>query len=600
MRPAKVLVVDDSPTIRKLIEISARSTDWRVHFAASGREGISSAQSLVPDVILLDFVLPDMKGVDVCQRLASDLRTAHIPILVVTAKSEGARELFRPFSNFAGWISKPFTADDVVVRVQQALRESHESGRAKRSGLSLSRERKEQAAKALYSVLKQPLASVPAWVSELHGSPAAPYLARKLLTPALVELLLESLLPVYRELLGETERRASVVPAGNGPSFCGSLHDWPLGDVLVLINGSGRTGVLTLEANGRTTRLYCRSGEVLLVTCLDPAVYMSGTTVPLGEVPSDALAEAETEQRASGKPVFVSLAEKALLPKACDLGSTLHHHSKRLLVAMLGEKHASFTWRDLPALPGYVDAYGRHVSPARDTLLGIPQGPAGAPSSLAQMTLERLRETSASNELAGGVIFDRVRGFSQKVRELDLNAEERKVLALVDGHTSADHVAARSGLQFEEVGSILSRLGEVGLLRARSETSAARAAGTGGSQGPVLILDPDVEGFHEPLRSLLSARNEPLDLVPIEGSDVLAAIRRERPRMVILNAEAGSEVLTSTAHAVKNTADLAGVSLVAVLDRGTGAKEAALADAGFDAVLVKPVAYAELERLMDI
>lgn len=589
----KILVVDDSPTIRKLVEIAARSTDWSVHFAESGQDGIAAARTIVPDVVLLDFVLPDMKGVDVCQRLFGDVRTAQVPVLVVTAKSETVRDLFRPFPNFAGWIAKPFTADEIVSRVQRVLAERAGS-RERSTSLGLSRERKEQAAKALYAALKQPLADVPSWLAQLGAAPAAPFLAKKILTPAMIEALLEALAPIYRELLGATP----AVTKPSEASFSGTLQGWPLGDLLLLIGGSGRSGVLTLTVKERVTLLYCRAGELILVTTKDPVAYQAGSTLPLDGTPPAALAEAEAEQRTSGKPVYVGLAERGALPKPCDLGATLHHHSKRLLLAALAEKNVEFAWRDLAALPPYADAYGRHVSAARETLVGVPQ--AASAGSLSQMTLDRLRQAGEAHDVPAGVAFDRVKGFSQKVKELSLSTDERKLLALVDGHTPAEQLALRSGLPNGDAGSILHRLSEVGLIRARSATSVARAAQAADRQGSVLIVDSDVEGFHTPLRSLLSNREEPLDLVAIdEEPDVVEAIRRERPRMVILNAELGGDTLASTARAVREMQDLCHVSLVAVLEASAESERAGLAAAGFDAVLVKPVAYAELERLIN-
>ena len=66
----RVLVIDDSTTLRKLVEIALRGTGAEIDFAASGSEGIRRAAAHPPDVILLDFMLPDMQGVDVCARLA--------------------------------------------------------------------------------------------------------------------------------------------------------------------------------------------------------------------------------------------------------------------------------------------------------------------------------------------------------------------------------------------------------------------------------------------------------------------------------------------------------------------------------------------------
>src|SRR5439155_6138286 len=93
----QMLVIDDSLTIRKLVELSFRDQDWAIEFATTGAEGAAKAVSCAPDLILLDFVLPDMKATEVCRRLACDQTSAQRPVILMSAKMESVRELFKPF-----------------------------------------------------------------------------------------------------------------------------------------------------------------------------------------------------------------------------------------------------------------------------------------------------------------------------------------------------------------------------------------------------------------------------------------------------------------------------------------------------------------------
>jgi CheY-like chemotaxis protein len=116
---------------------------------------------------------------------------------------------------------------------------------------------------------------------------------------------------------------------------------------------------------------------------------------------------------------------------------------------------------------------------------------------------------------------------------------------------------------------------------------------------PVMILEPDREGFHTPLRTLLSGRAEPLELVDLAGEpDLLGAITRERPALVILNDSATDAHIADVARAIRATPQLANVSLAAVLEARARGKMDDLAAAGFDAVLVKPVLYSDLSKLI--
>src|SRR5437773_11734205 len=90
-----VLGIDDSLTIRKLLEMVLARGGYSYELAATGEEGISRAKRNPPQLILLDYVLPDMKGLDVAQALAQDEKTKGIPIVLMSAKSDDLRGLFR-------------------------------------------------------------------------------------------------------------------------------------------------------------------------------------------------------------------------------------------------------------------------------------------------------------------------------------------------------------------------------------------------------------------------------------------------------------------------------------------------------------------------
>ena len=121
---SRLLVIDDSPTIRKAIEIAFRGTNWIADFAPNGREGVLKAKNAPPDAIILDFVLPDMRGVDVCEHLAAEPRTASVPILVVSGKGETVRDLFRSYASVVGCINKPFSVEELPSRVEAAVHRS--------------------------------------------------------------------------------------------------------------------------------------------------------------------------------------------------------------------------------------------------------------------------------------------------------------------------------------------------------------------------------------------------------------------------------------------------------------------------------------------
>jgi len=198
-----VLVIDDSATVRKLVEISLRGRPLQPHFADSGADGLRRATALTPAAILLDYVLPDTTGVEVCRALASDPRTQAIPVLVVTAKPERMRADFQAFPAVVDWITKPFAGPDLIARIERAIAAAGSSATARRG--EPRRDPTERAARLLFVRLRDGLALLPSHLRGLEPGPIAPQLARRLLTPQVVEGILNDLRPLCAELAADRE-----------------------------------------------------------------------------------------------------------------------------------------------------------------------------------------------------------------------------------------------------------------------------------------------------------------------------------------------------------------------------------------------------------
>src|SRR6185369_13067617 len=101
----RLLVIDDSLTVRKLVELSFRGAAFALDFATNGADGITRAIEGAPDVIVLDCVLPDMKAADICQRLERDPRSAGARIILMSAKDRAAvQPMFEKFTQVFDFI----------------------------------------------------------------------------------------------------------------------------------------------------------------------------------------------------------------------------------------------------------------------------------------------------------------------------------------------------------------------------------------------------------------------------------------------------------------------------------------------------------------
>jgi two-component system phosphate regulon response regulator PhoB len=125
-----VLIVDDEPDLRTLLEVNLKQAGYRTVQAASGHEALRRAQSHEPDVILLDLNLPDLSGTDVCRRLKADPATQHIPIVMLTARTTEADRITGFELGAEDYLAKPFSIRELILRLDVVRRRGGASPRS--------------------------------------------------------------------------------------------------------------------------------------------------------------------------------------------------------------------------------------------------------------------------------------------------------------------------------------------------------------------------------------------------------------------------------------------------------------------------------------
>ncbi len=113
---ARVLLVEDEADIRELIRYSLVQGGFQVEEACDGAEALEKLQTFAPDLIVLDLMLPGMLGLEVCQRLRARTDTAHLPILVVSAKSNASDKALGLELGADDYVTKPFSPRDLLMR----------------------------------------------------------------------------------------------------------------------------------------------------------------------------------------------------------------------------------------------------------------------------------------------------------------------------------------------------------------------------------------------------------------------------------------------------------------------------------------------------
>jgi two-component system phosphate regulon response regulator PhoB len=122
MAREKVLVVEDERSLTEVLQYNLEKEGYEVITASDGREGLRKAQTVLPDLVLLDLMLPQMSGLDVCKELRASSRTARIPILMLTAKAEETDQIVGFAVGADDYVTKPFSVKVLLQRIKVLLR----------------------------------------------------------------------------------------------------------------------------------------------------------------------------------------------------------------------------------------------------------------------------------------------------------------------------------------------------------------------------------------------------------------------------------------------------------------------------------------------
>lgn len=124
MADAHVLVVDDEPELQELVRYNLSKAGYQVSCASSGEQALSAIQDHLPDLVVLDVLLPGIDGLDVCKTLKQNSQTFAIPIIMLTARSEEADIVTGLELGADDYLTKPFSPRVLLARVKAALRRS--------------------------------------------------------------------------------------------------------------------------------------------------------------------------------------------------------------------------------------------------------------------------------------------------------------------------------------------------------------------------------------------------------------------------------------------------------------------------------------------
>ena len=118
---ARVLIVDDSPTETQKMKSILTKNGHDVIEAGGGQEGVDTAKAELPDVVLMDIVMPGLNGFQATRQLTKDDKTAHIPVIIVTTKDQETDKVWGQRQGAKGYLVKPVTEDQLAQTIQSVI-----------------------------------------------------------------------------------------------------------------------------------------------------------------------------------------------------------------------------------------------------------------------------------------------------------------------------------------------------------------------------------------------------------------------------------------------------------------------------------------------
>lgn len=117
----RILLADDEENLRMLVHLTLEDPKFEIHEAADGFKALQMARELRPDLVLLDWMMPVMSGIDTAKALRQDPQTTHIPIIMLTAKGQERDKETAAALGVAHYLIKPFSPLDLLAKVENLL-----------------------------------------------------------------------------------------------------------------------------------------------------------------------------------------------------------------------------------------------------------------------------------------------------------------------------------------------------------------------------------------------------------------------------------------------------------------------------------------------
>lgn len=312
MAGEKILSIDDSPTVQRLIDMILSSQGYQVVQAVDGEEGIAKAKAEKPSLILVDFVMPKLNGFQVCKALKDDPEFKDTPIILVTSKGDKVGTKFVDVLGITEYFTKPFQPEDLLAKIREVID-------------------KAGAPAAAPSPAARPAAPAADAQPSLAGIESR---IKDIVENALEGFVKTSLPNLIRREISRTQ------PAGNA-GIKGNLANFRIIEVMQMLGLQRQTGRLVINRGGGGGEIYFREGDVVFSwsNCNGGSTsMMDGLLKRTCQLKDDQVAQALALAQKQNAPIDSVLIKQKMLD-AKTFTECLRNHTER-------EVYKIMAWRD--------------------------------------------------------------------------------------------------------------------------------------------------------------------------------------------------------------------------------------------------------------
>ena len=427
----KVLVIDDSLMLLSFVKEILTEANYQVTTASTAAESLALAKSDPPDLILLDYVLTDMKGDEVTRKLSKDSATASIPVLYMSGFGADLQPDPTSSPNVTGLLNKPFTSDLLIKTVETHMPHPPDETPApaeKEAEASDAEQPQPESAPAeeTDAPAEKPATEAQEWWSAPQTQPTWPES-----TPSTPSSDVDQTSPANFFQTTESAPDAQEADLPNesvtgGTYFCGDTRFFSLNWALQTIATEKLTGTLRSFWNKEPVELLVRNGQIVLATTRDPELYCSEAPITLVNVDQEKIDQARAQQRETGCPLFITLAEHAdiLQEPAAQL---VQHYGQKLFAQLWTAPRVRFLFEQSAVLPAYATE--------------VPAEPDADHWTLATLRLIQLQDLGDKANYDSASIPAYTRNGFDRVQNLRLTVAEAQFASQFNGIRSIQQIA---------------------------------------------------------------------------------------------------------------------------------------------------------------